>query len=154
MKFQQHPWWCGPASIQAALYFFGVRKTQREIAKRIACTPDDGTSEEEVCRAFLSWGFQVDAYGHRNEHYAFEWLFGALGPTVICVDAHEHWVCVLGIAGALGQDRMGSTRFIVFDPQNSADNKRHLGMKFYTWEQLKTRWRYKGVYYGISITQP
>lgn len=144
MQFQRKPWWCGPAAIQAVLRFFDIKRTQGDIAKRIHCTPEDGTDEEEIKRALLSWGLHIDEVEPTGEAWAMRWLQNCDTPAILCVDGWEHWVLCLG-------NNYG--RYIVFDPMRSRDNMRNNGLHLYTWEQLRSRWRCEGAYYGIGVSK-
>lgn len=142
VRFQSKPWWCGPASIQTALLCLGIHKSQREIASRIHCTEELGTDETEVIRALLSWGCKVDPFGTTQAFDARNWLDN-FSPAIVCFDNWDHWCCFLGKSGE---------RYLTFDPINSTMNRRMNGVHVYTWEQLRTRWRCDGAFYGIGVS--
>lgn len=150
--FQQKGYWCGIASIQAALQALQVRATQPAIAARCHVNPVDGTSEEEMKRALLAYGVGLDEFETNLEKKAHSWLLEHVdmyGPAIVCVDEWEHWVVVIGRTADM---------FIVFDPAKTPENKKKLGIHFYSWIGLRTRWllpRRAGgkSFYGIGVSQ-
>lgn len=137
-QLQRKPHWCGPASIQAALEVLDIYTTQAAIAKRIDCGWDYGSDEQEIMRGIMSFG--VGCTPHT--FYGVDHLEG-LGPLIICVDNYEHWCCWLGQV---------VNKNIVFDPANTKEGRKRNGMRYYTDDALKTRWRSdEGIFYGIEL---
>jgi ABC-type bacteriocin/lantibiotic exporter with double-glycine peptidase domain len=146
MRQQSRSYTCGLAAIANALECLHIKKTQQQIAKLCDCNPADGTSEEEMKRALLACGAQVDEFNGESLQ-AMSWLHEHLlqrGPAILCVDAHEHWVTVVGVLN------FGHT-FVVFDSAKGA------GVRVYRWQGLKTRWGLGAkqggpAYYGLGVS--
>jgi ABC-type bacteriocin/lantibiotic exporter with double-glycine peptidase domain len=139
MKKQSTSWWCGVASIANALEVLGIRRSQREIARICAVSPEAGTDEVEMKRALLANGVQVDEYQTDNLPEAWRWLHqhvNKIGPTILCVDNWEHWVTVIGVV---------ADRFVLFDPA------RNQGVEVHGSLSLQGRWRHEETYYGIGV---
>lgn len=56
---QEHPHWCGPAALLMALRFFGVEKSQADLASLLKTSEQKGTSEEMMEVAVHNLGFDV-----------------------------------------------------------------------------------------------
>ena len=113
MKYQQRPYWCGPASIQSALRCYGVRVGQGRIAK-LCGTTADGTDDEEMLRGILALGYEADPYNTDVWNEAINWLDNKMmlgTPVLLCIDSWEHWVCIVGSLGY-----QGAMRYCIFDP--------------------------------------
>lgn len=152
-QFQKKPWWCGIAAVQTALRVLQVRTTQQGIASRVHVNPVDGTSEEEMKRALLSYGTAVDEWETDEEHQAHAWLVEHLdcyGPAILCVDEWEHWVTAIGRCGDM---------FVIFDSAKTEENMASLGIRFYSWIGLRTRWRLprttngEPIFYALGVSE-
>lgn len=129
MNYQKRDYTCGIAAIQNALECIGVKKTQGQIMRLCHCDPDEGTPEEEMKRGLLACGASVWEIQETKSVKAFSNLHEALethGPVILCVDAWEHWLTVIGLCGP---------RYVVFDPARGA------GIRVYDAAGLSTRWR-------------
>ena len=51
---------CGPASLKMVFDYYGIDKTEEEIAKMAGTTEDLGTDEEDIKKAAESLGFKVE----------------------------------------------------------------------------------------------
>lgn len=144
MKFQARDYTCGIASIQNALLCIGIKKTQGQIMKLCHCDPDNGTPEEEIKRGLLACGAAYWEIQETKSIAAFACLHKALdeyGPVILCCDAWDHWLTVIGRCGA---------RYIVFDPAKGA------GIRVYDATGLSSRWRLGRKaggpsYYALSV---
>jgi ABC-type bacteriocin/lantibiotic exporter with double-glycine peptidase domain len=56
---QEHPHWCGPAALLMALKFFGVEKSQSELARLLKTTETSGTKEDMIEIVARDLGFEV-----------------------------------------------------------------------------------------------
>jgi len=152
MRFQQDEYSCGPAALVNAFRVLGKTYTQDQVAS-LCGTSLDGTDEEELKRGvgLLGgyWGenpFSTTVSGDSS----LVWLRDNMKcryPTLLCVDAWEHWVTLIGVCGA---------RYIIFDPQKTSRNIRENGIKVYSPRQLRSRWWKAGDeigkgYYGLAI---
>lgn len=125
MKAQERKDWCGVAALQAALEFYGYKRSQDYLAK-MCWTNKAGTDERKLIRGIERCGFTPwGAHLGPSEVTAKAELAETITPQILCVDKWEHWVTLLGWTG---------NRAIVFDPANGA------GVYFPTWPQLKKRW--------------
>ncbi len=145
MRFQQNRSSCGPAALSNALEALGIHRTEDELIALSRQTPD-GTSPRGIIKAIRSisdsttplkglpvrWGKPEDAI------VGLWWNVSEHGrPTILCVDAFEHWVVCVGKLGK---------RFSVVD---SADNRLLL---HYEPDALLRRWvGPAGGYYGIVV---
>ncbi|MDO8743050.1 MAG: cysteine peptidase family C39 domain-containing protein [Candidatus Azambacteria bacterium] len=50
---------CGPASLKMALEYFGVEKSEKELARLINCNPDMGAKAEDIVSAAKKLGFNA-----------------------------------------------------------------------------------------------
>ncbi|MDQ5928189.1 MAG: uncharacterized protein QG633_627 [Patescibacteria group bacterium] len=56
---QEHPHWCGPAALLMVLKFFGMEKTQADLAALLKTSEEKGTSEEMMETVARDLGFDV-----------------------------------------------------------------------------------------------
>jgi predicted double-glycine peptidase len=72
---------CGPASLKAVLAYYGVNKTEAELAQLSGANPEDGTRPEGLARAAKALGFQAEV----RDNVSFDDLKGwlAKGAPVI-----------------------------------------------------------------------
>jgi ABC-type bacteriocin/lantibiotic exporter with double-glycine peptidase domain len=123
-KHQERDFWCGPASLQAALEFYGYRRSQRYFAN-LCVTTKAGTDNFKIVRGVKRCGFVPFEVICTDKVGAKLFLTDVPFPVLLCVDQWEHWVVHFG--------RLGS-RHIVFDPAKGA------GLLFLTWPALRKRW--------------
>jgi len=57
-SFRQKTGFCGPASLKMVLNYFGVRKSERELAKLIGCTRVKGAEAKNLLKAAEKLGFK------------------------------------------------------------------------------------------------
>ena len=156
VKFQQRPYWCGPASIQNALRALGCRVGQERIAKIAGSTKEDGTDEVGIQQAIKSLGYNHNELCTDVWNQAKSWLDDAVvagNPVLLCVESWQHWVCVIGALG--GRPEM---RYIIVDPARYEHNKSENGVHSWSWKTLAKNWRAshkmsrsEGSYYAISV---
>lgn len=145
MKFQQNRSSCGPAALHNGLAALGIIRGEDELIRLCKQTPD-GTSASGIITAIRSIsstdnplkGLPVQWRSGDDAIVGLWWNIAEHGrPTILCVDACDHWVACVGKLGR---------RFSVVD---SADNALLL---YYTPESLLARWvSPKGRYYGIIV---
>ena len=58
--FREKPGMCGPASLQMVLEYYGVKKSEKELALLCDTSPELGTSAEKIKYAAESLGFKVE----------------------------------------------------------------------------------------------
>ena len=140
-------YWCGPASIQAALAALHIKLSQETIAASIHVTKKDGTPEEEIQRGLIAGGaHNIDAWSSRVRHLSVTWLRNHLakrGPVILCVEHWGHWVAAIGL---VGRDTVQ-----VWDPGAGR------GLMTYSTTDLADTWRlgnHKGGprYYGVGAS--
>jgi predicted double-glycine peptidase len=75
-SFQEtlHAGMCGPASLKMVLAYYGVEKTEEELAKLCGTDPELGTSEEGIKRAAESLGFKVEVKNNSTFDDIRSWL--------------------------------------------------------------------------------
>ncbi len=72
---------CGPASLRAVLLYFGVDKTEAELAALSGANPEDGVPPEGLVRAARALGFE--AYTKDGATLDDVWAWVAKGVPVI-----------------------------------------------------------------------
>ncbi|HBE90814.1 MAG: hypothetical protein A3E37_02905 [Candidatus Andersenbacteria bacterium RIFCSPHIGHO2_12_FULL_46_9] len=55
-----HGGYCGPASLKMVLAYYGVEKTEAEVAKECGRDPDLGTDDKSIKKAAERYGFKVE----------------------------------------------------------------------------------------------
>jgi predicted double-glycine peptidase len=65
---------CGPASLKMVLAYYGVEKTEQELAQLAGTDPDLGTSDKDIKRAAESLGFTVDIKNNSTFEDIQTWL--------------------------------------------------------------------------------
>lgn len=143
MKHQRLSWWCGPAAVANALECLGIHEDQEKIAVLCHVTKKLGTPEEEILRALLAFRVKVDILDKPAQRVSMAWLrkhLRTLGPAVLCVDNHSHWVTAIGVV---------ADRILLFDPSAGK------GLQLHTRKTLLARWRLAPThggptYYGIG----
>ena len=56
--FRQRPGYCGPASLKILLAYYGINKSEKELARLCKCTRDKGTNAENLVKAAKSLGLE------------------------------------------------------------------------------------------------
>ena len=69
-----HAGMCGPASLKMVLDYYGVEKTEKELAELCGTDPDLGTSDEEIKRAAEGLGFNVEIKNNSSFDDIQKWL--------------------------------------------------------------------------------
>ena len=69
-----HAGMCGPASLKMVLDYYGVDKTEKELAELCGTDPDLGTSDEGIKRAAESLGFKVEIHNNSTFDDIQRWL--------------------------------------------------------------------------------
>lgn len=75
-SFQEtlHAGMCGPASLKMVLDYYGVEKSEKELAELCGTDPDLGTNDEGVKRAAESLGFTVEIKNDSTFDEIQNWL--------------------------------------------------------------------------------
>jgi len=148
LQLQLNNYFCGPASIKAALHSIGLKSNQHTIAAQ-ADTTKEGTDVNGMLTALSYYPvhtWEIDTNKWREAWGQVEINTANGYPTIICVDNYYHWVTVIGKFG---------DKFLIFDPQR---HDKTSGITFNNWRNLHWYWRagkttrnHEGAYYGITI---
>jgi predicted double-glycine peptidase len=65
---------CGPASLKIVLDYYGVEKTEKELAELTGLVSDLGISDKDIVRAAESLGFRAEIKTESNFAEIEEWL--------------------------------------------------------------------------------
>lgn len=65
---------CGPASLKAVLAYYGVNKTEAELARLAGANPEDGTKPLGIARAARALGFQAEVQDNISLGDVKKWL--------------------------------------------------------------------------------
>ncbi len=69
-----HGGYCGPASLKIVLGYYGVQKSEREIAERCGRDAQLGTNDISIKRAAKSYGFNVEIKNNASFTDIQKWL--------------------------------------------------------------------------------
>ena len=69
-----HASMCGPASLKMVLAYYGIEKTEQELAQLLGTHPDLGTSDEQLKKAAESLGFKVEIKNNSTFEDIQSWL--------------------------------------------------------------------------------
>lgn len=152
MRYQKTEFYCGPASVQNALFVLGRKVSQDRLAAAGGTTEEHGTDEDGIKRMALWAGCELDEFGTEADGLAADWVYGSLTagrPVVLCVDRWSHWVVAIGILG---------DRVVLFDPARYRHNTDRLGTFTLPMRKLLKRWRAahrvarnQPAFYGVAI---
>ncbi|MBU4501951.1 MAG: C39 family peptidase [Nanoarchaeota archaeon] len=56
--FKEKPGYCGPASLKMIASYYGIKKSEEELAKLCKCTPEKGTSAKNLIKAAKKIGLE------------------------------------------------------------------------------------------------
>lgn len=75
-SFQEtlHSGMCGPASLKMVLAYYGVEKTEKELAQLCGTDPNLGTTDESIKRAAESLGLKVEIHNNSTFNDIQQWL--------------------------------------------------------------------------------
>ena len=73
---------CGPASLKIVLAYYGVEKTEDELAERTHCSAERGTTAEELARVARELGFDVTTQNGATFADLANWLLKGVPPIV------------------------------------------------------------------------
>ena len=151
MEPQQRRFSCGPSAVRAALYVLGHTISESSLRHWAGTTPE-GTDERGVMRAIHHYGHKTREYQEESIKVSWNWLKTTLSrgrPVLLCVDDWDHWVAAVGRFGG---------KVMIFDPARERGRKMYSGLRFYSEQELASRWRYtdkttgKSSDYAIAIT--
>jgi ABC-type bacteriocin/lantibiotic exporter with double-glycine peptidase domain len=74
--------YCGPASLKMVLDFWGVAKSEEEVAVACRRDPDLGTDDESLKTAAESYGFEVEIENGASFDSVRKWLDQGVPPIV------------------------------------------------------------------------
>ena len=57
-QFRQKTGFCGPASLKMVLGYYGIKKSEKELAKLSGCTPEKGVGAEGLLKAAKTFGLE------------------------------------------------------------------------------------------------
>ena len=69
-----HGGYCGPASLKIVMDYYGVQKSEQEIAKRCRRNPKLGTTDTSIKKTAESYGFKVEIKNKANFTDIQRWL--------------------------------------------------------------------------------
>ena len=69
-----HGGYCGPASLKIVLGYYGVQRSEREIAERCGRNSELGTNDISIKRAAKSYGFNVEIKNKASFSDVQKWL--------------------------------------------------------------------------------
>ncbi len=97
-SFKQTPGFCGPASLKIVLSYYGIEKSEAELAKISNCSKEKGTSAQDIVDAAHKLGFKAET----KDNCTFEDLKNYLrDKTPVIVDwflnDEGHYSVVVGI---------------------------------------------------------
>ncbi|MBL7142329.1 MAG: C39 family peptidase [Candidatus Pacebacteria bacterium] len=65
---------CGPACLKMVLDYFGIQKTEKDIAELCKTDKDLGTSDKDIRRAAETFGFKVEIKNFSTFENILSWL--------------------------------------------------------------------------------
>lgn len=146
MKFIEHGFTCGPASIRNALRCLGLRCSEKKIAQLCGTSSYRGTSGRKMIIGLQALGFKVNRINLRDRKKALQNLASALrrsSPVILCVDRDDHWITAIGQLGE---------RVIIFDSGTDPFNLRENGVHVLSPRCLAKRWiNNGGIFYGLAV---
>lgn len=69
-----HGGYCGPASLKIVLDYYGVQKSEREVAKHCRRNPNLGTNDISIKRVAKSYGFNAEIKNNASFTDIKKWL--------------------------------------------------------------------------------
>jgi hypothetical protein len=145
MKPQTREWYCGPATLQNALYVFGLPSvTQHKIAKLCGTTEEDGSDSDDMLRGAMALELSVSPWHEQNWQTIFYNIRETIaegGAVALCTDSWEHWVLAFATRNY--------DHVVVCDPATT--NKPHI--RIYDSKSLSVRCfsKNKKPYYAIGL---
>jgi len=73
-----HGGYCGPASLKMVLDYYGVTKSEKELAEMLKCDPEHGTDDKSIAETAKDLGFKVEI----KEESSFKDIKGWLDKKV------------------------------------------------------------------------
>lgn len=77
-----HGGYCGPASLKIVLDYYGVQKSEKEVAERCGRDSELGTNDISIKRAAKSYGFNVEIKNKASFTDIQKWLTKEVPVTV------------------------------------------------------------------------
>ena len=77
IKFFQetlHKGYCGPASLKMVLDYYGVTKSEKELAEMLKCDPERGTDDKSITEVAKKLGFKVEIKNNASFEDIKAWL--------------------------------------------------------------------------------
>jgi len=151
MKLQNNSYSCGIYAIMNAAKCLGIDLPRKKISQ-FSGTKKNGTSEKGIIKSlrknkFTAQEFEFSSTSYDNNKYrALRNLKSSLrngNPVILCVDKNSHWCTVIGMLGG---------KFILFDSDIDAENKREHGTQIVKENQLVERWASYKNFYGIRVS--
>lgn len=83
-SFQEtlHSDMCGPTSLKIVLDYYGVNKTEKELAALTGLVPGLGVDDESIAKAAKSLGFKVEIKNESNFEDIEKWLKAGI-PVIV-----------------------------------------------------------------------
>ncbi len=128
---QPNDFTCGPYALKHALTVLGVLADPAQLTKLARTHWWSGTDEVRLARAARAHACDMPLIEATEERLARKALVKQLTegyPTLLCVDAWEHWITVVHHA---------SGKFVILDSREEPV------VAVVTWKELEARWRYE-----------
>jgi ABC-type bacteriocin/lantibiotic exporter with double-glycine peptidase domain len=155
MRIQTTDYNCGIFATYNALSVLGSRPSLRKLGKLTNTTAETGTNEFGIMQALIGYGYyprqfhiksNIEMKKHLNTYEKFisesGESFPIQWPIIACVDKNKHWVVIAGCI---------EDRYLILDSNNTLANKAKNGIHSLNFSGLAERWKYNGVFYGITI---
>ena len=158
---QETSYYCGPASVQMVLQYFGIYRTQSQLADDMGTTYDDGTGEHMILSG-LDDNYPSNSYVKKRTYstYFGNELRGSIdaGGPVICLlmtgelphyDGYNtgHYIVATGYMWAQGGSGSGGTNSVTFNDSNN--QSRYYGEHTSAWEEMETAIDNHAGYYWV-----
>lgn len=135
---------CGPTCVANALNILGydikVGKTND-----LCRLKKDGTSSEDLARAFDRYGFDSEEKIYRDKEKAWNWIKRDTKnglPVIISVDDTSHWLLIL---------RVGKNEVQIFDPGDRIPAKITKSRLIQRWKFFEDTNNARSCFHGLAI---
>lgn len=148
MRIQRDSWSCGPLAVLNALKAMGVRCSEKRVRSHTATVRGEGTTHGGIINAFERFGCSATELRYHDADEGFDFILDSVkvGHAALAYLDRDHWAAVIGAIG---------DRLVVFDSDNTPENKAESGVWMCDARGLKRRWKTDdaGTHYGILVTR-
>lgn len=74
---------CGPASLKMVLDHYEINKTEKELSELTKCTPDDGTTAENIVKVAKSLGLKAEFKDNCDVIDIFDYVINQKIPVIV-----------------------------------------------------------------------